>query len=286
MPLHSLTEDELRSITRRKIESLERWFRRLIDTRFSSTYGQDYFNATNPDGSNIINNQIKRRAEELHSREPGRCPRLIDALFLDDLMTIICHPNYWPTQFREPMILAFPNGADTARIFIQKIIDVRNPLSHANHISVRQAEQAICYSNDIIDSIKNWHQNNHQMSDYNAPYFIRLFDSLGNEQHFTEPTGGGSIQGSTSTKLYVGETLTINAEVDPSFEPDSYAIIWSGNGISGTGNQLVLELENRHVGRYLVIRVLLRSNKDWHRYNHNSSDSYCAISYEVLPNES
>jgi hypothetical protein len=77
----------------------------------------------------------------------------------------------------------------------------------------------------------------------------------------------------------------VNAEVDPSFDPESYTIFWSGNGISATGNQLILELENRHVGRFLNIRLLLKSNKDWHRYNHNSSDSYCSINYEVFPNE-
>ena len=92
--------------------------------------------------------------------EPERFSRIIDAAILDDCINIICNPNLFRRHFREAFKTAFPVGdsRDETRIFLKRLIKPRNLLYHANPISVRQAEQVICYSHDIIESLKKYYE--------------------------------------------------------------------------------------------------------------------------------
>ena len=61
MPLHRLTEAELRSLCKEAIEALEFWLRRVIDITLQPLFGDDYINASDPeDAQNIVNNSIKK----------------------------------------------------------------------------------------------------------------------------------------------------------------------------------------------------------------------------------
>jgi hypothetical protein len=59
------------------------------------------------------------------------------------------------THFGIALKHAFPHGREEARTFLVRIMETRNSLAHVNAISSRTAEQVICYSNDIIDSLKH-----------------------------------------------------------------------------------------------------------------------------------
>jgi hypothetical protein len=73
MPLHRLSEDELRSHCKRTIEALEFWLRRLIHVCLSETYGSDYVHATKSNGvDRVIRTEIAKRLTEAVIREPAR----------------------------------------------------------------------------------------------------------------------------------------------------------------------------------------------------------------------
>ena len=75
-------------------------------------------------------------------------------MLLEDAIYIICKPELLKDHFRVPLAIAFPDGREEARTFLNRILAPRNNLAHANAISTRQSEQVVCYSNDVIDSLK------------------------------------------------------------------------------------------------------------------------------------
>ena len=65
MPLHKLSEDELRSHCKRTVEALEFWLRRLIHVCLSETYGSEYVHATKSNGvDRVIRSEIAKRLTE------------------------------------------------------------------------------------------------------------------------------------------------------------------------------------------------------------------------------
>src|SRR5262245_25800378 len=150
MPFHRLTDVERRAICRERVDSLEHWLRRLIHDELSRAYGGDYIRAVGADGQNVLNNRIQQEMERNQMREPDRYPRLIDAALLDTEIDIICNPKLFGAHFRNALVEAFPEGVEEARTFLRRLLPSRNALSHANPILVRQCEQVVCYSNDVI----------------------------------------------------------------------------------------------------------------------------------------
>ena len=148
MPLHWLPESDLREHSKRSIEALELWLRRLIDQELSTTYGADYIDATRPNGDRLLRNEIGRR---LHKRTTDKLkfPRPIDGALLEDLIDIICNPKLYDQHFRNPLQDAFPQGHAMARSMLSRLVAPRNALSHANPISVHDALRILCYSEDV-----------------------------------------------------------------------------------------------------------------------------------------
>ncbi|MFC4143496.1 hypothetical protein ACFSNA_02715 [Pedobacter mendelii] len=111
--------------------------------------------------------------------EPDRFGRFIDATFFEDLIDIICNPKLYNSHFEEPLKNAFVLGREQARVYLFKIKDIRNFLSHSNHITNRQAEQLSCYSKDVIDSIKIYFQAINKEKEFNVPSIRTFKDSEG-----------------------------------------------------------------------------------------------------------
>lgn len=270
--LEKLIEYELRQTCRSRLEMLESWLRRLIDQRLNEIYGGNLTTAKRGNAEYVVKASIRASVSDRISREPDRFQRPIDSATLEDAIAIICHPETFK-DFREPLALAFPQGNSEAREFLSRLQDPRNRLSHDNPISVRQAEQVICYSGDVIASIRSYYEHMGHASEFNVPRIIRYWDSLGNVIHADLSTQGFmqvSIPRTPANQLRPGDILTIELEVDPSFHAEGFNVSWqfpnSHPPLSGEKlTRVSVLLENKHVSEHMVLFIDVRSHKDWHR---------------------
>lgn len=188
-----------------------------------------------------------------------------------------------------------PNGHNEARTFLDRIAVARNPLAHANPISVRQAEQVICYSHDIIDSLKSYYVKRNVFMQYNVPRIIKAIDSFGNQIYPNSPSskdGDGCIIWNLKQEQFYlrpGETIRIEIEVDPSFSFDDYNVSWYSYSAGGSNSMLYQENSNifslaiaeSHVAETFIIECHVISTKPWHRCG--GYDDKISVFYKVLP---
>ena len=293
------TEDDMRSVCRKEIETLEHWTRRLIHETLTAQYGEDYF-SYKKDDEPLIKGEISSRVKKMREDYPGRFPRLIDACFLGDIIYVLCKRPLYDAHFQAALREAYPLGNEEARFFLQKIEDIRNKLSHANPISVREAEQVICYCHDVIESLKSYYRQTGKEKEYNVPMFIRATDSLGNVflpkkegyplelcLDFSKPIPAKEY----GVKLRAGENYGISIVVDPAFDSSSYSLEWVVvSGLMGENykrrwkdvTQIDFPVVNKTVGSYFEITCRLTTTKDWHKHN-SYDDCFVLKVYTVLP---
>ena len=286
-----LSEADLRRVCWEKIEALEHWLRRLIDDTLQPKYG-DYFSASDVKGNRIIKSSIAQDANARRDLEPQRYPRKIDALLLENAIDIICNPQLFGDNFREPLKHAFPDGRDEARTFLKRVSSPRNNLAHANAISLRQAEQIICYTNDIIDALKAHYRHIGMQETYDAPLIIRVTDSFGNSYSRSQLPGvhdGGVSKNFIEIPemhLRPGDVLTLDIEIDPSYDQATYNISWSStkpwSSEHPTERKVVIPITNRQVGQQFDVQCRITSNRDWHRMS-MGADDFLMFWYKVLP---
>ena len=229
-----------------------------------------------------VNNRIKQ--------EPKRFPRCIDAFFLSDLIYIICRDDLYNKFFKDPFSKAFPDGNNEARTFLERLVDPRNALSHAHSISNRQAEQVVCYSHDIIDSIKEYYFKMDKECEYNVPRIIKVTDSFGNTIHLNEleklTLNVWRLHEDCKNYLQPGDTLGIEIEIDPTFDTSSYTIEWIINNKDTAikyknKTKISFEIEEMDVGISFTVVCKIISIKSWHK--HGRYDDSIHIFYKVLP---
>ena len=291
MFLHRLSDTELRADCKDAIEALEIWLRRLIDLTLSSDFGNDYIHAQDDTtGDFLLKKALREGIRRRAASDPKRYPRDIDAALLDDEIYIICHGKLYDSYFRAVFASHFPFGREELRMFLERLIEPRNALAHSNPLSVRQAEQVICYSHDVIDAIKERLEEMNMGKDYNAPTIIKITDSRGFVFNDTEIgrnlTGRGMVNLAENREawLRVGDTLGLQVEVDQSFSPDDYRIEWMvpNTPLSGvSGVRLVLDIRESHVNYKFTIYCKIISNKSWHRCG--DVDDAVGMTYRVLP---
>jgi len=291
MPLHKFSEAELRQFCKEAIESLEFWLRRLIDITLEPIYGVNYINATvQGTNQNIIKKSIRESVQSRAASNPKRYPRMVDAMLLDDEIDIICHPDLYKNNFAEYFKPSYPFGNDHLRLYLRKIIEPRNNLSHSNPISVYQAEQVICYTHDIIESIKYRLKEKNMDKEYNAPMLIKVVDSRGIVIHDSQISRNNTCLGhidlasNKSAWLRSGDTFSVEVEVDPSFSQDNYCIEWvlpkNVNAIK-TESKITIMLNDQDVRVDFTIYCKVVSNENWHRCG--DVDDAVGITYKVLP---
>jgi len=181
MDLHLLNNDARRSLCRRELEALEHWLRRLVHETLAAAHSVEYLDAVDRGGRRLIKREVRDEIAKRLEKEPARYQRPVDAALLGDLVTIICNFENWRDYFGAALEEAFPLGNEDARIFLRRLVDIRNKLSHANPISVHEAARVICYTLDVIDSMKAYYMKRNLEKEYNVPTIIRITDSLGNE---------------------------------------------------------------------------------------------------------
>ena len=115
-PLFDISETELRDLCRHHIDSFENWSRRLLDESFRDAYGQDYFNYMIAEGQPLVKNEIKRRIEERIKDNPGRFPRRIDAIVMEDIEYFLCREDLYERHFKE-ILEPFFSGMSEVRCY-------------------------------------------------------------------------------------------------------------------------------------------------------------------------
>ena len=288
MPFHSMTEMERREVCMAAIHSLEVWLRRVIDHVLRAKYGSDYLDAIDPkSGLRVFKKKRVAKLKERAAKEPDRFNRPIDAAMLEDEIDIVCNQDHFNSAFRPFFDHLFPIGRAHLRDTLKRLVAPRNALYHANPVSVRQAEQIICYSHDVIDSIKHQFQAINMNRHFNVPTILRITDSHGGNYEI-----GGTVtvdcRDQGCPDLMVGETLSIDAEIDPSFPADDYTVEWTYREANlkihkGEGNRFSVELDNRHVHDNFKVFCTVTSTKSWHRHGHY--DHSVILSYRVLPEQ-
>jgi len=94
MPFRNMSTNEIRSLVRHQIETLERWLRRLVDDVLRDQFGGSL-------KALPIKAETKRQVSERRVGDAQRYTREVDALLFDDLVTIICHPQLYGPHFQE-----------------------------------------------------------------------------------------------------------------------------------------------------------------------------------------
>lgn len=291
--LSSIDFEKLRSEAKTAIENLEIWIRNIIDRELTKNYGPNFWEHMDADGNRLIRNAIVKEAKKRIEQEPERYPRFVDSLLLDDIKSIVCKNELYNNLFKPYLINAFPDGNAVVKTCLDILIPIRNKLYHANPISNHEALQSLCYSRDIIESIKIRYKEINVGNLYNAPMIIEVSDSFGSQYYESQIDRNKTGRGFCDTrkrelKVPVGEKLVIEVEIDPSFDPTDYDINWSFEHIEESdfienGGRIEFLVENKHVKVDFVVCCSVTSKKEWHRCG--DVDDSVIICYEIIPNE-
>lgn len=283
MALHHLPSELLRTACRQRIEACELWLRRLIHEQLKPAYGDNYIEEASISDQAIFNAQIRRHVASRLASDPHRYRRPIDTLQLDHLINVICKTDVFKRFFSTAFRSEFPLGNEHLRSVMSKLVPIRNALSHANPLSIADAERVLCYCSDVISSLARHYAEIGMNQEFNAPLFTRFSDSVGNVEYIQDPHS--TLNFRNNNPLQCGQSVRFEAEVDSNFPPDEYQVLWqvanTTGGESGTGTSFELRLLPRHVNQDFQILVSLTSKQEWHRLGNH--DARFVLRYKVLP---
>ena len=288
---YKYNDDELRSICRTHIENFEKWARIFIDVILTKQLGKDYFHVKGRDGNYRMKKAFVEKSDRMMTAEPSRFPTPVDTLFVEDIIYILCKPDFYRDYFSAYLQTMYPEGCEEVRTFLERLIPIRNKLSHTNPFTIREAEQCVCYCNDFIDCVKEYFRMAGKDKEFNIPTIIRVNDSLGNEYQIKENEIVGVcnieiIDSITKKKkvFYLGDKFTLNLTLDPSFSEDSYSLKWSkqpGVEISENGKRVSVTITKNLIGERSIISCDLITTNDWHK--HYDHDQRLLIAFKALP---
>lgn len=285
---YSIPEDELRSICRVNIEAFEKWARTIIHNELKKNLGENYFDMKLSPDVPVVKKSVRDKTSKMMQKYPQRFHRKIDTLFLDEIIYLLCRNDLYKRFFKSFLDLIYPDGNSEARTYLNRLVPIRNCLSHSNPITVRDAERCICYTNDFIDGVKQYFYERGDEQVFNTPNAIKLNDSLGNEFHLNKDKSFESLHiNRTGTnqlhQFHIGEKYSAWLTLDPSFNLEEYTFNWHiESGIHlGNASRLDIEITENMVRERCAIYCEIRSTKSWHRYN--GYDQQFAIVFQVLP---
>lgn len=299
-PLLYLSEIELRDLSKHQIDALEQWCRRLIDDIFKKKYGNSYIDVEVQPGQPLIKATIKRSIEERRKNDPNSFPRWIDGIVMEDLQYFICRSDLYNALFKK-IFEPFYSGPEEIRKVLQRLTSIRNKIAHVNTISIHDVEQALCYSNDIINCCKMYYVSIGKDREYNVPIFTRIKDSLGNdhlrarleEYPWKEYFYGGfrydgGIGNRPNPSFHSGDFYKVWVEVDGSFDENNYTVYWKykcgKREMKGEGNCVDISFTDDMVSYPLNIQFSLKTTKSWHRMAAVDCDDFLEINYQcILP---
>ena len=294
-PLLSLDEIELRDLCRHHIDSFEQWSRRIIDEKFKNEYGDKYIDVEVQLGQPLIKADIKKMVEARMQEDVRRFPRWIDAIVMENIEYFFCRADLYTKYYKE-IFEPFFSSREEIRFVLKRLIGIRNKLAHGNTISIHEAEQSLCYTNDFIDCFKKYYENEGKSREYNVPVFIRIKDSLGNDaiREYMEYYGWEvhshhkSRYGEPAVLLRSGDSYKVWIEVDGSFDENTYDVMWQfmcgERNESGKGNCVEVSFTDKDVSYSFEIKFWLKTHNTWHRGARFDNDDIVKIDYEeILP---
>lgn len=267
---YGYTEEELHSYCRSCLESLEMWARRLIHEKMVGKYGESYVDAKNENGDYIIKSETRKHIQSMLAKESGRFQRPVDTLFFEHIIYFLCKQDWHQELFKDALDYMYPEGYVELRTFLTRLVPIRNALSHGNPISVRQAEQAVCYSHDFVNSLKKYYKDRGLEQVWNVPRIVRAVDSLGNT--FNNPTDshGSSSIFTISSPLHCGDTYSISVEVDTSFPKSDYDIVWDASESNAdefkNKERFIITFTPKNVATCYIINCQIISKQEWHKH--------------------
>lgn len=288
--LYSFSEEEIRSLCRVNIEAFEKWARTIIDSELTKNLGVNYFDLELAPNVPVVKKSIRDKTAQMMRSNPQRFHRKIGTLFLDEIIYLLCRNDLYKRFFKDFLDLIYPDGNAESRTYLNRLVPIRNCLSHSNPISIRDAERCICYTNDFIDGVKQYFYDKGEERVFNTPNAIKLNDSLGNEFQLNKDTMFESIcinrTGTTQLhQFHLGERYSAWLTLDPSFTPEQYTIEWHiecGRHL-GNDSRLDIEIAEDMIRERCPIYCTIKSTKSWHRYR--GYDQQFAIVFQVLPPE-
>ena len=290
-PLLNLPETQLRDLCRHHVDTFENWSRRLLDETLRNHYGANYFDHMVSDKQPLVKGEIKRRIEQRMADNPGRFPRKIDAILMEDIEYFLCRDDLYDKHFKS-VLEPFFSGIAEVRKVLGRLIPIRNKLSHGNTISLHEAEQCICYTGDFVAVYKQHYAVLGKDKEYNVPIILRIKDSLGHD--FIRESSQGQWEmhcyGYRTPKVALrsGDEYKLWIEVDSSFDSSFYDIRWIVKQDyttlinKGTGRIIQFTLTNKHVSYAPEIVIELITKRDWHRF-HEIDDQVVIHLESVLP---
>lgn len=283
MPLYKLSEAEKKSYAKKYLENLEYWLRRVIDQQLVEEYGLDYFDYKSKDNF-LIRKDIRFQVNTRFEKYNNRFQRKIDATLLEHLIEIICKEEFYKKIFKPFFESNFKLGRIQLKNKLKVLSEIRNCVNHINPISIRQLEKTICYTNDIIDSIKEHYKKINMGRQFNVPTFLSYSDSLG--QHFLRENIVWStnclIIDNRKFDIYCYDTISLEIEIDPSFSSYDYDIVWEfGQTVIENKKNIQIRFDESNVGDFFSIIVKVISKNTWHKLN--DCDDCLAIQFTILP---
>ena len=286
---YKFNEDELRAVCRNHLESFEKWSRLIVHKVLTEKIGENYFFSTNPDGNYLIKKALVEKAKEMMLNEPSRFPKPVDTLFLEDIIYILCKNDFYRDYFSSFLTKMYPEGVNELRTFLNRLIPIRNKLSHTNPFSIRDAEQCVCYCNDFIECIKEYFIMTNQEKDFNIPTIIKVVDSLGNEYLIKEGRAGETlniIDPNTNQKktFFHNDKFSLDLTIDPSFDDTSYTLNWTpknGMEVLNNGKKINVTITDTLIGDEVILWCRLITKNTWHRFL--NYDQQLIVHFKALP---
>ncbi len=292
-----LKETEAIFLCKHQIDTMEHWSRRLIDETMRENYGKDYFSLEVKPGQPLVKKEIIAKINGRMKSDPGRFPRKIDAIVIEDLEYFFCRDDLY-RRFFKTVFEPFYSGQNEVRSVIKRISDIRNKYSHGNPISQHEIEQAVCYTNDIIGVFMSYYQKCGKEKKYNVPTILAIKDSFGRCLVREDQNDSWRIREVDMTKgnnaenqvfLRSGESYRFEVEVDASFPEDFYKVEWYAffdngkDGLLAKGKGRIIEFRanDESVSSRPQIIIKLTTKRTWHRFGHIKCDDF--VEYEMNP---
>jgi hypothetical protein len=235
----------------------------------------------------VVKNEIINYVAQKKKEKAGQISRDIDATTFEQAIDLATHPSFYDKYFKPALVKAYPLGREETRLFLTRLKDIRNDLAHGRGCTARQLERAICYTNDLTDSLKDYFRSISMQRDYDVPMIVRYVDNRGNESHLEGvPTNINNRiidwRRSGRGDLYPGDTLVAEVEVDQSFDPSEYNVSRQAFGFGREGGRIARFLiDNRFVGEQMELSFEVVSKRDWHRQH--GLDDRLSLIFRVLP---
>ncbi len=93
-----------------------KWARLIVDKEMTEKFGKDYFYVSDSKGNSIVTKKAKKMMEE----NPDRFPRMIDTLFLDDVVYFLCKEELYKICFKKCLDNIYPDGRMEAKTFLSR----------------------------------------------------------------------------------------------------------------------------------------------------------------------